>query len=345
MARVAAVTALALALLGVTFAASAAIEEGDEADPSASLPAPARSPVYPALRATAELALPGARPAEAAVGVYPPLSDPASLSFPSPAAIEAARRYAAAREGRVSFAVADARGGVDGEAVDRSYASASLIKAMLLVAYLERAARDGRPISTADQSRLDPMIRVSDNESATGTYRRLGPEPVQDLARRAGMRAFAIGGEWATARVTAADQARFFLALDRVVPAAHRTYARTLLSSVVPEHSWGIPAAARPSWRVFFKGGWRPEDGGELVHQGALLERGAQRIAIAVLSEGNPTQAYGEDTIRGIATLLLRTPAGETTEREPAPGELAPVDELDGYRPPPQRPLRPLPQV
>ena len=344
MARVAAVTALALVVLGVAIAASAAVEDGEAPRPAASLPAPLRGPVYPALRATAELALPGARPTEAAVGVYPELTDPARLSFPLPAAVEAARRYAATREGRVSFAVADARGGVDGEAVDRTYASASLVKAMLLVASLERAAREGRPISTAEQSRLDPMIRVSDNDSATGTYRRLGAGPVEELARRAGMRSFAIGGEWAAARVTAADQARFFLALDRVVPGAHRTYARTLLSSVVPPQSWGIPAAARPAWRVFFKGGWRPEDGGELVHQAALLERGTQRIAIAVLSDGNPTEAYGRETVRQIAARLLTSPRPEAPDA-PAAGELAPLGELDGYRPPPQKPLRPLPEV
>jgi Beta-lactamase enzyme family len=344
VARVAAVTALALAVLGVTIAASAGMEDDAGPRPPAALPGPADGKVYPALRATAELALPGGRPTDAAVGVYPALSDPATLAFPSPAAVDAARRYAAKREGRVSFAVADLRGAIDGEAVDRTYASASLVKPLLLVAHLERAARDGRAISTTERSRLDPMIRVSDNDSATSTYRRLGPAPVEQLARRAGMRSFRIGGEWAAARVTAADQARFFLALDRLVPGVHRTYARTLLSSVVPEHSWGIPAAARPTWRVFFKGGWRPQDRGELVHQAALLERGARRISIAVLTDRNPTEAYGEATVRGIAARLLRAPPAASPPARKA-GELAPVEELDGYRPPPQRPLRPLPEV
>ena len=348
MARVAAGTLLVFALLGVTIGASSGVEDAGPATSPRALPTPADAQVYPALRTTADLGLPGGRATDAAVGVYPALSDPAELSFPSPVALQAARRFAAARQGRVAFAVMDARGGLEGRAPHRVYASASLVKAMLLVADLERAARERRPISSEDQNRLGPMIRVSDNELATRTYHRLGPGAVEQLARRARMRSFAIGADWAAARVTAADQARFFLALDRLLPPVHRAYARALLSGVVPEQSWGIPAAARPVWRVFFKGGWRPEDGGELVHQAALLERGPQRIAIAVLSDGNPHEAYGWETVRGIATRLLRKPRADAARRsrrsEPGTGELTPVEELDGYRPPPQHPLRPLPQ-
>src|SRR5204863_6866765 len=101
-------------------------------------------------------------------------------------------------------------------------------------------------------------IRVSDNESASQLFRRLGPGAVRPIARRAGMGHFAIGASWSEARLTAADQARFFSALDRLVAPSRRTFARYILSVVQPQQSWGIPAAARPRWHPFFKGGWRP---------------------------------------------------------------------------------------
>jgi hypothetical protein len=59
------------------------------------------------------------------------------------------------------------------------------------------------------------------------------------------------------------------------------------------------------SWHTWFKGGWRESPGGQLVHQAALLRNGGQRVAIAVLTDAQPSQAYGVDTIRGIAARLL----------------------------------------
>jgi beta-lactamase class A len=338
--------AVAVCLLAVLWTAGApAAKDGED---GARLPGTAATGVYPALRRVTELGLPEARLTDAGVGVYPALSAPATLAFPSPGAIEAARRFAESRLGRVSFAVADPRAGVTGLRLNEPYTSASLVKAMLLVAYLERVEKDGSSLSPAEVSRLDAMIRVSDNDSASAVYRRLGAGALTSLARRVGMRSFQVRANWADARVTAADQAQFFVALDRLFSTARqRDYARYLLSSVAPFHSWGIPQAARPRWQVFFKGGWRPQGGGQLIHQGALLERGPRRVAIAVLTDGNPSEPYGHETVRGIAERLLRppSPADEAAAGGAAPGRLAPVESLEGYRPPRPRRLRPLPAV
>jgi beta-lactamase family protein len=286
---------------------------------------------YPGLRSVGELSQPGGQSKVDGEGVYPALRPPERLVFPGPAAIQAARAFAARRKGRVAFAVADTRGAVVGSAENRPYRSASLIKAMLMVAYLRRLNGEGQGISPADNFRLDAMIRVSDNDSASSIYKRLGRDAVLDLARRTGMRRFDVGAIWGNARVTAADQARFFLVLDRLLPARFRAYARNLLQNVQPLQTWGVPDAARPRWRVLFKGGWRPDGGAQIVHQGALLEHGPRRLAIVVLSDGDPSERYGHQTIRGVAAHLLsrRPPA-----RHVRKGQLVPLPSLRGYRPP-----------
>ena len=88
-----------------------------------------------------------------------------------------------------------------------------------------------------------------------------------------------------------------------LIPKRFRRYARGLLSGIAREQSWGIPAAARPRFNVFFKGGWNPARG--RVHQVARLERGKTRIAIAVLQDGTPSMGYGEATIAGVTRRLL----------------------------------------
>jgi beta-lactamase class A len=298
--RVGAVTSIGLALLAVALVATEGPAGGD--DPAET----AASRVYPALRAVSELGPDGLPEQQARV-------------FPGPAAVQAARAFARTRRGKVSFAVGDGRGNIAGQAFDETYASASLVKAMILVAYLDRA---GDEVSDNELASLDAMIRVSDNHSATQLFRRIGPEAVRDVARRADLKSFSIDGDWGAARVTAADQVRFFLAIDRLLPAARRrSYARYLLSHVAPSHAWGIPQAARPrGWQAFFKGGWRPDSSGQLVHQAALLERGSRRIAIAVLTDASPSEKYGRATVKGIAERLLGDAA--------RPGELVPIKSL-----------------
>jgi hypothetical protein len=222
--------------------------------------------------------------------------------------LAAARRYARSRDGLVSFAVVDSQGKLHCYRCRVRYVSASLVKAMLLVAYLDHLVGEGDRLTASGRALLDPMIRVSDNAAATTIYLRAGGNlALYRLARRTGMQGFRIFRYWWTAELTAADQARFFADLDQLTPKRYWSYAHQLLSSVVSWQSWGIPQATRPAWRTLFKGGWRETERGELVHQVARLERGSMTIAIAVLTDGNPSHLYGQKTIRGIATRLVST--------------------------------------
>ena len=227
-------------------------------------------------------------------------------AVPSQRRIRAARAYLGDRAGSTAFAVVDTRGRLSGLRSDTQFGSASVVKAMLLVARLDALARSQTPLSTGERALLAPMVRRSDNSAATAIYGRVGDAGLRRLARRARMRRFAVSGYWANARITAADQTRFFIRLDRLLPRRHRAYGRELLGGIVSEQRWGIPRGAPRGWRVFFKGGWRPEARGNLVHQAARLERGERVLAVAVLTTGNPSHGYGTETIRGVTARLLR---------------------------------------
>ncbi len=182
-----------------------------------------------------------------------------------------------------------------------------------MVAYLDQLEDDGLPIGIEGRALLDPMIRVSDNAAATQVYGQVGGAPgLEGVAESAGMDDFVASPAWGESSITAADQARFFVRIDRLVPRAHRDYARRLLSSIAPEQSWGIEQAAGDRFEPYFKGGWLPTAGGQLVHQAALLERGGRRLSVAVLTDGSPSFDYGVETVRGVAERILR-PAKSTS--------------------------------
>jgi hypothetical protein len=219
--------------------------------------------------------------------------------------VKAAKAYARERRGIEAFAVRtpDRHWGYRAR---RTFPSASVLKAMLLVAYLrQRSVRD-RPLRAAEKRLLEPMIRRSANAPASVLVTRLGARRLNRLARHAGMRRFTpVTGIWGLSRIDAEDQARFFLQIDRLVPARHRRYALHLLASVIPRQRWGIARVAPAGWRLFFKGGWG-SGSGLVDHQVALLTRGGERVSVAILTYADGSHAYGKRTLRGIARRLLR---------------------------------------
>ncbi len=248
--------------------------------------------------------------AEAAeLRVLPPLPP----AFPGQKAVAKALDWAGGRTGKVAVAVVDSNGELTGLHAHAVFESASLAKAMLLVAYVRSHTRP--------DASLDPvatkMIEESDNASASAIYGAVGARGLQKVAALSGMEDFEPGAGWVDSRVSAADQARFFSDLERLVPASRRGFARELLSGVTPMQRWGIPAAAGPAgWKTFFKGGWLGMDN-RLMLQAAWLEKGRKRWALAVMTDDNPDRAYGWDTQKGVTGLLL----GE----EPTPAYLATV--------------------
>ena len=135
------------------------------------------------------------------------------------------------------------------------------------------------------------MIRSSDNTAATRVDDMLGPKPMYRLARAADMKDFSfVQHPWGLSETSARDQARFMFRLGRYIPDRHESYARYLLSHIVPQQRWGIGRVHRPKWRKFFKGGWGSGTGW-VCHQVAFLERGEKRIAVAVMITDSPRHA------------------------------------------------------
>jgi hypothetical protein len=227
--------------------------------------------------------------------------------FPGPAAVARAEHYLSGRAGRTAMAVVDSEGRLSGAHEHWTFITGSVVKAMLLVAYLRMLDERGqRAVDPNSNSFLYPMINVSDNSAATRAWSIVGDGRLYAVAHLAGMTEFSISGLWDRAQLSAADQAKFFFKMDSLIPREFVGYARYLLSTIAGYESWGIPAVARPlGYQVFFKGGWRGTGLGQLVHQIGRLEGHHRLFSMAVMTDGDPDMNYGIDTIQGVTASLL----------------------------------------
>jgi hypothetical protein len=220
-------------------------------------------------------------------------------------AVGAAKRYARGRRGEVRFMFIDPwrRAYRLGEA--RSAPMASLFKAMLLTTYLSEPGVRDRSLRESDRDLLGPMIKRSDNTTATRVRDIVGAGSVKRTARRADMKDFSYHSVWGLSRTSPRDQAHFFHGIERFIPERHEDYALGLLADIVPSQRWGVGKVDPKGWRLHFKGGWG-DGSGRVDHQSALYLRGSCRAAVSIMTEFNPHHAYGKETLEGVAERLMR---------------------------------------
>jgi hypothetical protein len=221
------------------------------------------------------------------------------------ARIDGARTYAESRAGVIAFAVVDERGRAHGYRASAFAPSASILKPMLLVAYLRKASVRDRPLTDYERGLLGPMIRRSDNNATSTVLGLVGRSAVIRLAGVTGMTRFRlVTPYWGHSQITPRDQAHYFHHIDRYVPMRHRHYAMHLLATIVPSQRWGVAKVAPEGWNLYFKGGWSTGTG--LVdHQVALLRLGKARVSLCITTRFNPDHEYGKRTLRGIAERLV----------------------------------------
>jgi hypothetical protein len=219
--------------------------------------------------------------------------------------ISEAAAWASGRQGHIAFAVAT-RGRLWGWHATRTYPSASLLKPILLVTYLNRSDVRDRNLRHDEKAMLSPMIERSDNNAAGRCLNIVGLSALRETGRRAHMRRFSPRtGVWGLSRIDALDQARFFLHIRGLIPSRHRSYAMHLLASITPSQRWGVGQVGPAGWQMYFKGGWGSGTGW-VDHQTVLLVKGGLSVAVSILTHLDGSHAYGKATLRGLAERLFR---------------------------------------
>jgi beta-lactamase class A len=272
-----------------------------------------------------------------------------SLAFAArlSAAIESALR---GRAGHQAVTVRDQVTGISCQAdAGRQFDSASIVKAIILAALLRWHQATGTPLSPWEQGEAALMITWSDNDAATKLWNWVGRSRLQHFLSLAAMNETQLGAGpyWGLTQVTAHDEMLLLDLLTQpnpVLSAASRSYQLQLMSQVTPGQRWGTPAGAPGGVAAHVKNGWLPDGTGWHINSiGAFTGTGAD-YAIVVLTDDNPSEQYGIDTVEDVARLVHQElSAARAAARPRLAANLAPSGATAAPSPESARPAPPMP--
>ena len=156
------------------------------------------------------------------------------------------------------------------------------------------------------------MITQSDNSAASALWAHVGRGRLRYFLGRAGMKQTQLGpgGYWGLTQITAHDELLLMNLLmypNTVLDAASRAFALNLMAQVIPSQRWGVPAGAPADLTVHVKNGWLPlATHGWRIHSIGCFTGHQRGYSIVVLTEDNPTMAYGITTIERAAQVIHR---------------------------------------
>ncbi len=228
--------------------------------------------------------------------------------------------YLSSRTGDITAAVYDIDSGQSwiyhpGDVQD----TASIVKVDIMATLMAQLTASNKPLSSSDTSLLTSMIEVSDNDSATALWNAVGgPSAISQFDFSIGMTettpslclscaGFSWPG-WGLTTTTAADQITLLrqLALPGgPIADPQREKALSLLENITPSEDWGVSRGVPAGVAIALKNGWVPlPDGLWQIDSIGWIDGGGRDYLVAVLTNGNPTEGYGIDTIDSLSSMI-----------------------------------------
>ncbi|MDQ6775711.1 MAG: hypothetical protein M3071_05685 [Actinomycetota bacterium] len=234
----------------------------------------------------------------------------------NPFAMAGLRDYLAGRGGNIAAAAYDVNTG-------RTYLyrpgvrleTASIIKVNILATLLRERQGPGG-LSAQEIGVAQGMIEASDNHDATDLWNTEGGAPaVAAFDAQAGMTETTPNLAWGLTTTTPRDQLkllRLVMLPNHLLSTSSRVFEYELMRNIIPSEAWGVSGGVPPGALVALKNGWLPFGGGWHVNSIGQVVGFGRRYLLAVMTDSDPTEGYGIDTIQHISAavwhaLKLRT--------------------------------------
>ncbi len=214
------------------------------------------------------------------------------------------------RTGMLAVGVADPSTGITATYHSRqAFHTASIVKADILATLLLQLQHQHAGLSLDEQDLATAMIEDSDNDAAAALWNIIGATgglAAGDQALRLRHTVPGQDGWWGLTATTVTDHLRLLSALtSRHSPltAASRRYELALMRNVETGQNWGVTAAASQGTQPAVKNGWMPDglEGLWDINSIGVISHHGQRLLVAVLSSGQPSQQAGIDQVQAAA--------------------------------------------
>ena len=226
-----------------------------------------------------------------------------------PLATPAIRSYIGSRAGDITVAVENLRSG-------RTYVynsgareqTASIMKVDILETLLRQAIDANTPLSAQQAGLVQGMIENSNNDDAQDLWdAEGGAGAVAAYNARAGMTQTVpnAAGYWGLSTTSAADQIALLRQLvdqHGLLNTASKRYQLGLMENVESDQAWGVSGGVPAGVSVALKNGWLPVSSGWQVNSIGRVRGDGRWYLIAVLTNGDGSEAYGITTIQGISS-------------------------------------------
>jgi len=232
---------------------------------------------------------------------------------PDPFGGDVAHELAARYPGKqITAHVYDARTGCEYSLnPDNRQSTASVFKVMVMAGTLLEAQREDRDLTDWEMSQLTPMITRSANSPVRALWRSFGASPwFVDQGRIFGLDETSIsadrGAAWGGTRTSASDQVdllrQVLLGEWGPLNESSRQTAFALMTSVVPEQTWGVGAGVPDSWTVAQKNGFA---GSRINSVGWIHKPGeSPGYVVVILTNGWPNHRFGISAVEQINFLV-----------------------------------------
>jgi hypothetical protein len=201
--------------------------------------------------------------------------------------------------------------------------TASIMKVDILATLLAQGQADGEALNPTETALSEDMIEQSDNDDAQDLWdTEGGATAVNAFDTAAGLTQTTPdqAGYWGLSTTTAADQVQLLRQVaypSAVLTPASRAYELNLMSHVEAGEAWGVSSGVAPTATVALKNGWLPLDsGGWQINSIGYIDGDGRDYVIALLSDGNTTEAQGINTLQGLSGLIWQ----ELAPSSPSPG-------------------------
>jgi hypothetical protein len=181
----------------------------------------------------------------------------------------------------------------------RHFHAAGIEQADILAALLLQDQQARTKVTRQQAALAVPMIENSDSHATTGLFASIGGVTGLLAANaQLGLTHTVAGppGSWGLTRTTVADQLRLLADLTATrspLSPGSRGYELKLLRKARAAQRWGVSSAASAGSSYAIKDGWVPDPALWMVNSIGVVDHDGQQLLIAVLSNGQPTEAAG----------------------------------------------------